>query len=50
MLELLQSELYQLENKQAKGFKLGANDRQELEGEKGSKTFIRVLERQNMQI
>ena len=27
MLELLQSELYQLENKQANGFKLGANNR-----------------------
>ena len=27
MLELLQSELYQLENKQAKGFKLGADNR-----------------------
>ena len=50
MLELLQSELYQLENKQAKGFKLGADNRQELEGEKGSKTFLRVLERQNMNI
>ena len=50
MIENLQNELYQLENKQSKGAKLRANIRQELEGEKGSKTFFRVLERQNMQI
>ena len=50
MIENLQNELDQLENKQAKGAKLRANIRQELEGEKGSKTFFRVLERQNMQI
>ena len=30
--------------------KLRANIRQELKGKKGSKTFLRVLERQNMQI
>ena len=34
MIENLQDELYQLENKQAKGAKLGANIRQEVEGEK----------------
>ena len=45
----LQDELHQLENKQAKGAKLRANIRQELEGEKCSKTFFKVLERQNMQ-
>ena len=50
MIENLQNELYQLEKKQSKGAKLRANIRQELEGEKGSKTFFRVLERQNMQI
>ena len=50
MIENLQNELYQLENKQSKSAKLRANIRQELEGEKGSKTFFRVLERQNMQI
>ena len=50
MIENLQNELDQLENKQAKGAKLRANIRQELEGEKGSKTFFRVLERQNRQI
>ena len=37
-------------NKQTKDAKLHANIRQELEGEKGSRTFFRVLERQNMQI
>ena len=50
MIENLQNELYELENKQAKRAKLCANIRQELEGEEGSKTFVRVLERQNMQI
>ena len=42
MIENLQNELYQLENKQAIGAKLCAK------GEKDSKTFIRVLERENM--
>ena len=45
----MQDELHLLENKQAKGAKLRANIRQELEGEKCSKTFFKVLERQNMQ-
>ena len=36
--------------KQAKGAKLRANTKKELEGKEGSKTFFRVLERQNMQI
>ena len=36
MIENLQNELYQLENKQAKYAKLCANIRQEMEGEKGS--------------
>ena len=49
MIENLQDELYQLENKQAKGTKLRANIRWELEGEKCSKTFFKVLKRQNMQ-
>ena len=44
----LQNELYQLENKQAKGAKLRVNIRQE--GEKGSKTIFRVPERHNIQI
>ena len=34
MIENLQDELYQLENKQAKGAKLRANIRLEVEGEK----------------
>ena len=49
MTENLQGELYQLENKQAKGAKLCANIRQNLEREKCSKTFCKILERQNMQ-
>ena len=44
MIENLQYKLYQLENKQAKSAKLRANIRQELEDEKGSKTFFKVLE------
>ena len=48
IIENLQNELYQLEHKQAIGAKLCANIRQALEGKKDSKTFIRVLERQNM--
>ena len=39
-----------IKKKQEKGAKLCANIRSELEGEKGSKTFFRVRERQNMQM
>ena len=39
MIENLQGELYQLENKQAKGAKLVANIRQEVESEKCCKIF-----------
>ena len=49
MTENLQDELYQLENKQAKSAKLRANIRQDLEDERRSKTFFKVLEIQNMQ-
>ena len=42
MIENLQDELYQLENKQAKGAKLPANIGWELESEKCSKTFFKV--------
>ena len=45
----LQDELYQLENKQAKIVNFPANIRWELEGKKCSKTFFKVVERQNMQ-
>ena len=45
----LQDELYQLENKQAKGAKLRANIIWKQKGEKCSKTFFKVLERQNLQ-
>ena len=43
MIENLQDQLYQLENKQAKGSKFGANIRQEVEGEKCFETFIKAL-------
>ena len=49
MIENLQYEVDQLERKQEKGPKLRANIRQELEGEKCFKTFIKVTERQNKQ-
>ena len=49
MAENLQDELNQLENEQAKDAKLRAIIRQKLEREKCSKTFSKVLERQNMQ-
>ena len=40
MIENLQDELYHLENKQAKGAKLRANIKWELEGEKCSRNFF----------
>ena len=43
MIENLQDELYQLENKQEKGTKLGAKIRQEVESKKCSNTFFKVL-------
>ena len=49
MINNLQDELYALETKQAKGAKIRANIRWDLEGEKCSKSFYNVLERQNMQ-
>ena len=49
MIEDLQNELYQLENKQAKGAKLRAKIKWKLEDEKCSKTFFKVLEGRNMQ-
>ena len=49
MIENLKDELYQLENKLAKGPKVRANNRWELEGKKSSKTFFKVFERQSMQ-
>ena len=48
MIKNLQDELYLVENKQTKGAKLRANIRWELDGEKCSKTFFKVLERQNL--
>ena len=41
MIENLQDDLYQLVNKQAKGAKLCANIRQQLEGKKYSRTFFK---------
>ena len=49
MIENLQAELYQLENQQGKGSKLCGKIRWKLKGKKCSKTFFKVLERQNMQ-
>ena len=49
MIENLQDEIYQLENKQGKSVKPRANIRWELEGKICSKTFFKVIERQNMQ-
>ena len=49
MINNLQDELYVLETKQATGAKIRANIRWDLEGEKCSKSFFNVLERQNMQ-
>ena len=49
MTENLKDELSQLKSKQTRGVKLRANIRQELEGKQCSKTFLKVLERQNMQ-
>ena len=48
MIENLQDELYQLENKQAKSAKLHANIRSR-RAKNVPKTFFKVLERQNMQ-
>ena len=47
MIENLQDEPYQLENKQAKVAKFRVNTRWELEGEKYPKIILKVLERQN---
>ena len=49
MIENLQDELYQLENKQSKSANVRANIRWELECEKWSEIFFKVLERQNLQ-
>ena len=49
MIENLQDELYQLENKQEKGAKLANNNKNECEVGQCTKTFVKVLERQNIQ-
>ena len=48
-MNLIEDKLYQLEKKQGKGAKLCANSRWDLEGEKCSNIFFKVLERKNMQ-
>ena len=48
MIKNLQDELYLVENKQTNGAKLRANIRWELDGAKCSKTFFKLLERQNL--
>ena len=49
MINNLQDELYTLETKQATGAKIRANIRWDLKGEKCTKSFFNILERQNMQ-
>ena len=49
MINTFQDELYLLESKQAEGAKIRANIRSDLEGEKCSKTFLKVFQIQNMQ-
>ena len=49
IIENVQDELYQLKNKQAKGARLHANMRWKLQDGKCSKTFFKMLERQNLQ-
>ena len=49
MIENLRDAFYQLKNKKAKGAKLRANFCWDLEGDKCSKAFFKVLERQNLQ-
>ena len=49
LINNLQDELYSLESKQARGSKICANITYDLEGEKCSKIFFKILERQNMQ-
>ena len=48
IIKNLQHELYQFENKQAKGAKVRPTIRWKLEGKKCSKTFFKVIERKNM--
>ena len=49
LINNLQDEIYSLESKQARGAKIRANIRWDLEGEKCSKNLFQILERQNMQ-
>ena len=49
LINNLWDELYSLESKEARGAKIRANIRWDLEGEKCSKSFFKILERQNMQ-
>ena len=49
MIENLQDELCRIENKKVKGAKLRANIIWEVEGEKCSQIFLKVLEIQNLQ-
>ena len=49
MINNLEDELYTLETKQGTGTKIRANIKWDVEGEKCSKSFFNVRERQNMQ-
>ena len=48
LINNLQDELYSLESKQARGARIRANIRWDLEGENCSKSFFKILERQHM--
>ena len=49
LINSLQDELYSLESKQARGARIRANTRWDLEAKKCSKSFFKILERQHMQ-
>ena len=49
LINNLQDELYSIESKQVRGAKIRASIRLDLEGEKCSKYFFKILERQHMQ-
>ena len=48
MIENLQDDFYELENKQAKSAKFDVNTRQDEDGKKCSKTLFKVLESQTI--
>ena len=49
MIEILPEKVHQVESKQPKGAKILADFRWELQGEECSKTFYKIVERQDIQ-